>query len=41
VSSFTGIGTDLFVACAELGLEGQVTKRLSSVCQPGKRSKDW
>ena len=41
VSSFTGLGTDLFVACAALGLEGLVAKRLSSAYQPGKRSKDW
>jgi bifunctional non-homologous end joining protein LigD len=41
VSTFAGLGTDLFVACAELGLEGLVAKRLSSVYQPGKRSKDW
>ena len=41
VSSFAGMGTDLFVACAELGLEGIVAKRLSSVYQPGKRGKDW
>jgi bifunctional non-homologous end joining protein LigD len=41
VSSFAGLGTNLFVACAELGLEGLVAKRLSSVYQPGTRSKDW
>ena len=35
------MGTGLFVACADLGLEGVVAKWLTSVYRPGKRSKDW
>ena len=36
-----GQGTALFAAAAEQGLEGIMAKRLSSVYQPGERSKDW
>jgi bifunctional non-homologous end joining protein LigD len=41
VSSFIGLGRELIVACAELGLEGLVAKRLDSCYRPGERSKDW
>ena len=41
VSSFPGAGPDVMAACVELGLEGVVAKRLSSIYRPGARSKDW
>lgn len=41
VSSFVGLGPELIVACAQLGLEGLVAKRLDSRYRPGERSKDW
>ena len=36
-----GHGTALFAAAAKQGLEGIMAKRLSSIYQPGERSKDW
>ncbi len=36
-----GEGTALYKAAEEQGLEGIMAKRLSSVYQPGERSKDW
>lgn len=36
-----GLGPELFVACAELGLEGVVAKKLSSQYRQGARSRDW
>jgi bifunctional non-homologous end joining protein LigD len=41
VSSFVGLGPELIVACAQMGLEGLVAKRLDSRYRPGARSKDW
>ena len=38
---FRGGGAELLAASKELGLEGVVAKRLTSVYQPGKRSSDW
>lgn len=39
--SFTAAGAELFAACAALGLEGLVAKRLSSRYQAGRRSPYW
>ena len=36
-----GDGVALFAAAAEQGLEGIMAKRLSSIYQPGTRSRDW
>jgi bifunctional non-homologous end joining protein LigD len=41
VPSFDGEAADVFVACAELGLEGLVAKRVESRYRPGQRSRDW
>lgn len=41
VSSFVGDVRTVFAACAELGLEGVVAKKLDSPYRPGKRSRDW
>jgi bifunctional non-homologous end joining protein LigD len=41
VSSFAALGPELMVACAQLGLEGVVAKRLESRYRPGVRSPDW
>ena len=41
VPSFDGDAADVFVACAELGLEGLVAKRMESRYRPGQRSRDW
>lgn len=39
--SHPGAGTALFEATREQGLEGVVAKRLDSVYEPGKRSRQW
>lgn len=39
--SVTARGSDLFVLAKSLGFEGIVAKRLDSVYEPGKRSKNW
>jgi bifunctional non-homologous end joining protein LigD len=40
--SFTGpVGTDVLTAAIDMGMEGVVAKRRSSVYRPGKRSPDW
>ena len=36
-----GQGTKFFEAARELGFEGVVGKKLGSIYQPGRRSKDW
>jgi bifunctional non-homologous end joining protein LigD len=41
VPSFDGDADEVFLACAELGLEGLVAKRASSRYRPGQRSSDW
>lgn len=42
VPRFSGADApDLFVACAEQGVEGVVLKRLTSIYKPGERSSDW
>jgi bifunctional non-homologous end joining protein LigD len=41
VSSFAERGPELIVACAQLGLEGVMAKRLDSRYRPGVRSSDW
>jgi len=40
-ASHTGGGDDLLGAVKERGLEGVVAKRLSSVYEPGRRSRNW
>ena len=40
--SFTGpVGPDVLAAAVEMGMEGVVAKRRSSVYRPGRRSPDW
>ena len=40
--SFPGTDLDpLLKSCGELGMEGVVLKRLSSIYRPGQRSSDW
>ena len=39
--SFPAAGAELFTACASLGLEGVVAKRLSSPYRSGVRSRNW
>ena len=39
--AFDGYSTDLLTACADLGLEGLVAKRVDAPYRPGKRSEDW
>jgi bifunctional non-homologous end joining protein LigD len=41
VSSFPGLGAELFAACNALELEGLVAKRCDSRYEPGARSKHW
>ncbi|GAC1600644.1 MAG: hypothetical protein NVS3B21_27830 [Acidimicrobiales bacterium] len=41
VCAFDGYSTDLLGACAELGLEGLIAKRVDAPYRPGKRSDDW
>jgi bifunctional non-homologous end joining protein LigD len=41
VPSFDGDAAEVYVACAELGLEGLVAKRATSRYRPGQRSSDW
>ena len=41
VSSFAGLGPELFAAVHNLGLEGVVAKRRESPYRPGTRSRDW
>lgn len=41
LSSFRGLGAELFAACDELKLEGLVAKRCDSRYEPGARSKYW
>jgi len=38
---FTGVGADVLAASVDQGLEGVVAKRLTSVYEPGRRSRDW
>lgn len=39
--SYPGSGAELFAACARLGLEGVVAKRLDGRYHPGRRSDAW
>ena len=39
--TFDEAGADLLAAVAETGLEGVVSKRLTSTYHPGRRSRDW
>ena len=39
--SYAGSGAELFAACARLGLEGVVAKRLDGRYHPGRRSEVW
>jgi len=39
--TFDEAGADLLAAVAATGLEGVVSKRLTSTYQPGRRSRDW
>jgi bifunctional non-homologous end joining protein LigD len=41
VPSFDGDAHDVFLACADLGLEGVVAKRADSRYRPGQRTRDW
>jgi len=41
VDSFSGIGSALYKAAQDAGLEGIVAKKLTSVYIPATRSKDW
>lgn len=41
VESFAGNGNVVFRAAVERGFEGVMAKRMDSVYEPGKRSRDW
>lgn len=40
-AAFTGTGAEAVRTSQELGLEGVMAKRLTSVYRPGKRTRDW
>ena len=41
LTSYPGLGAELFAACTHLGLEGLVAKLLTGPCLPGQRSNLW